>query len=171
MVPSSLFLPIAHADIPPPGLRISKHFGNFLEVATDLALGTLDADKAISVQYEHMRSLDERELAFLQSAVLYTTPEGQRRVRTCNLALQVASLAGSVFRFADMDTVVTHMIREGIALSFGPFLCRYSGQCRYLESTLAKDIVYTRTVDGEMFCHLAWLPQELRCECFSFTGP
>ena len=21
-----------------------------------------------------------------------------------------------------------------------------------------------------MLCHLAWLPQELRCECFSFTG-
>ncbi|KAH9946861.1 sec24-like protein [Amylocystis lapponica] len=70
------------------GLSISLylHFGNFLESsATDLAFGTLDADKAISVQ----------QLAFIQCAVLYTTAAGQRRVRVCNLALQVASLAGT----------------------------------------------------------------------------
>ena len=94
-------------------MRIEKHYGNFNQrTATDLEFGTLDADKAVSVLIEHTRSLDERQYAFLQCAVLYTTVGGQRRVRVCNLALQVAALAGSVFRFADMDALVVHMLRH-----------------------------------------------------------
>ncbi|OJA14976.1 hypothetical protein AZE42_03221 [Rhizopogon vesiculosus] len=89
------------------GLRISKYYGNFHERSvTDLDIGILDADKAISVQIEHSRKLDAREYVFLQCAVLHTTPEGQRRVRICNLALQVADLAANVFRYADMDAVL-----------------------------------------------------------------
>ncbi|KII87811.1 hypothetical protein PLICRDRAFT_690689 [Plicaturopsis crispa FD-325 SS-3] len=98
------------------GLRIHSHHGNFYQRSTtDLEFGTLDADKTVTVGLEHSRSLDEREYAYLQSAVLYTTASGQRRVRMCNLALQVASLAGSVFRFADMDTVIAYLTREAIS--------------------------------------------------------
>ncbi|KAH9933806.1 sec24-like protein [Fomitopsis serialis] len=97
------------------GLRIAQHYGNFYEPPTsDLTFGTLDADKAISVVLEHTRSLAEGEFAFLQSAVLYTTVTGERRVRVCNLGIQVAGMAGNVFRFADMDAVVCHLVREGI---------------------------------------------------------
>jgi protein transport protein SEC24 len=95
------------------GLRITAHYGNFYQQSvTDLEFGTLDADKAVSISLEVTHNLDEREHAYLQSAVLYTSSSGQRRVRTCNLALPVASLAGSIFRFADMDTVVCHLARE-----------------------------------------------------------
>jgi protein transport protein SEC24 len=96
------------------GLRVSQQYGNFYEnAADDLQFGTLDADKAVCVAISHSSTLDERQYAFLQSAVLYTTADGQRRVRTCNLALQVVTLAGNVFRFSDMDVVVSHMLREG----------------------------------------------------------
>ena len=37
----------------------------------------------------------------------------ERSVRVCNLGVQVASMAGNVYRFADMDAVVCHLIREG----------------------------------------------------------
>lgn len=99
-------------------MRISKYLGNFHEPelsATDIQFGTLDADKAFSVVFEHGRALDEHDLAFVQCAVLHTTVTGERLVRVVNLALQVAGLAGNVFRFADMDTVVCHMVREGIS--------------------------------------------------------
>ncbi|KZP33786.1 hypothetical protein FIBSPDRAFT_772693 [Athelia psychrophila] len=97
------------------GLRIGAQYGNFYQKSpTDLELGVLDADKAISVTLEHARALDDRSYAYLQCAVLYTSISGQRRVRTCNLAIQVASLAGNVFRYADMDTVVCHLTREAL---------------------------------------------------------
>ncbi|KAG9313371.1 hypothetical protein JVU11DRAFT_5688 [Chiua virens] len=98
------------------GLRVSKYYGNFQERSpTDLAFGVLDSDKAVSALIEHSRTLDELQYAYLQCAVLYTSVDGQRRVRTCNLALQVSSLAGTVFRFADMDAVVCHLARDSMA--------------------------------------------------------
>jgi len=98
-----------------PGIRVSNTFGNFYEnTAGDLVFGTIDADQAITVSLEHTHGLDERQNVFMQSAVLHTSAEGQRRVRVCNVALPVTSLAGNVFRFADMDSVVSHMIREAV---------------------------------------------------------
>lgn len=96
------------------GLRVSHQYGNFYEnAAGDMQFGTLDAEKAICVVLSHSHTLDDRQYAFLQSAVLYATVDGQRRVRTCNVALPVVSLAGNVFRHADMDAVISQMIREG----------------------------------------------------------
>ncbi|EIM88784.1 protein transporter SEC24 [Stereum hirsutum FP-91666 SS1] len=123
------------------GLRISSYQGNFhLPTPDSLEFGTMDADKSISVTLEHSGKLNEGGYAFLQCAVLYTAargrpspsplvngevdgsaeevlPEmrGERRVRVLNLAVQVAGLAGSVFRFADMDAVVVALLRRSIA--------------------------------------------------------
>lgn len=95
------------------GLRVSKYHGSFQERSpTDLAFGVLDSDKAVSALIGHSQTLDERQYAYLQCAVLYTSIDGQRRVRTCNTALQVVSLAGNVFRYADMDAVVCHLARD-----------------------------------------------------------
>ncbi|KAJ3550127.1 hypothetical protein NMY22_g625 [Coprinellus aureogranulatus] len=96
------------------GLRVTKYHGNFyMRSATDIEFGILDADKTISIELEHSGTLDPRGNAHLQCAVLYTTVNGQRRVRVINLALNVVELAGSVFQFADMETTVAHYAREG----------------------------------------------------------
>ena len=96
------------------GLRVAKQYGNFYEnAAGDMQFGTMDADKAVAVLFEHSHNLDERRYAFVQSATLYTTIAGERRVRVCNVALQVVTMAGNVFRYADMDTVVAYMLRQG----------------------------------------------------------
>ena len=96
------------------GLRIANQCGNFYESpAGDMEFGTMDADKAISIALEHARTLDDRYYAYIQSAILYTTREGQRRVRVHNLALKVVTLAGNVFQYADMDAAVSFLLREG----------------------------------------------------------
>ncbi|KAI0051352.1 protein transporter SEC24 [Auriscalpium vulgare] len=98
------------------GLRPSRPLGNF-HLATPGApkFGILDADKAFSIEIDHTRALSAHEYAHIQCATLYTNPAGQRRVRVLNLAIQVVELAGNVFRFADMDVVVAHMMRYSIS--------------------------------------------------------
>ena len=101
---------------PSTGLQIEKYYGNFYfqnQSSPELAFGILDSDKAISVSLSHTQKLDPRGYAFFQSAVLYTTVKGERRVRVCNLALNVVEMAGNVFQFAEFETTVCHMAREG----------------------------------------------------------
>jgi protein transport protein SEC24 len=97
------------------GLRIDDFHGHFsrrLSSPDELGLGVLHSDAAFSVVLSHIGKLSAREYAHVQCAVLYTA-HGERRVRVINLALIVADLAGTVFRFADMDAVVTCLSKQG----------------------------------------------------------
>lgn len=96
------------------GLRIADHFGNFFQRnVTDLEFGCLDADKAVAVTIKHESKLDERQEAYFQCAVLYTSASGQRRVRCHNLSVAVSTKLGDVFRTADMDATIAVTAKEG----------------------------------------------------------
>jgi protein transport protein SEC24 len=104
------------------GLKVSEQYGNFYRRSkTDLEFGVLDADKSITVLFGHTSTLDERQYAHIQSAVLYTTATGQRMVRTCNMALPVVSLAMNVFRYVDADAAIAYWFRKG------GFFCHWEG--------------------------------------------
>ncbi|SOV08103.1 related to Protein transport protein Sec24C [Ustilago sp. UG-2017a] len=100
------------------GLRVADHFGNFFQRnATDIEVGTMDADKCIAALVKHEGKLDEKHEAHFQCAVLYTTAEGERRVRCHNIAVPVTSLLGNVFRYADMDSTVAYYSKEVVSLA------------------------------------------------------
>jgi protein transport protein SEC24 len=95
------------------GLKIGEHYGNFhMENTTDVEFAGVDADTAFAAEVKYEGKLDEKHEAAFQCVILYTSYSGQRRIRVHNLSLQVTSLLGDVFRFADIDTSVNYLAKQ-----------------------------------------------------------
>lgn len=96
------------------GLQVSAYHGNYTQhtFASDLEFGVIDADKAIGVMFGYDGKLDPKLDAHFQSALLYTTASGQRRVRCHNLVASVAESGGEAIKFVDQDAIVTIMAKE-----------------------------------------------------------
>lgn len=64
------------------GLRISGFHGHFFIRSTDLlALPQVDPDKAFAVQIAHEENVVTAPVAYVQCALLYTSSNGERRIR------------------------------------------------------------------------------------------
>lgn len=48
----------------------------------------------------------------MQSALLYTSTDGARRIRVSTLALPVSDAMGAVFKGADLDTQLSSLARQ-----------------------------------------------------------
>lgn len=80
---------------------------------TDLEFGTINDGASIGAVIKHEGKLDEKQLCYVQVAVLYTSSSGERRVRVLNMSMGVTGLIGNVFRFADLDAAITLYTKEG----------------------------------------------------------
>ncbi|KAL9068727.1 MAG: hypothetical protein Q9157_006414 [Trypethelium eluteriae] len=96
------------------GLQVSAYHGNFLQhtFGADLEFGTIDADKALAVMFSYDGKLDPRLDAHFQSALLYTTANGERRVRCSNIVASVSDGAMEGMKFVDQDAVTNIIARE-----------------------------------------------------------
>jgi protein transport protein SEC24 len=96
------------------GLQLSAYHGNFKQhtFGADLEFGSIDADKAITVMFSYDGKLDARLDAHFQSALLYTTATGERRVRCTNTVASVSESALDAMKFVDQDAVVTIISKE-----------------------------------------------------------
>ncbi|KAJ9626883.1 COPII coat Sec23p-Sfb3p heterodimer component [Taxawa tesnikishii (nom. ined.)] len=99
------------------GLQISAYHGNFTQhtFGADLEYGVIDADKALSVMFSYDGKLDSKLDAHFQSALLYTTAGGERRVRCSNLVASVSEGAAEAVKFVDQDAVINIMAKEAAA--------------------------------------------------------
>ena len=97
------------------GLQVASYHGNFQQHAfgADLEFGTVDADKAFGVMFSYDGRLDARLDAHFQCALLYTTADGERRVRCTNTVASVSEGASDCMRFVDQDAVVSMIAKEG----------------------------------------------------------
>lgn len=98
------------------GLQVSGYHGNFLQRsggAADVEFGTVDEDKALVVMFSYDGKIDPRLGAHFQSALLYTTKSGERRVRCSNVVAAVGETGREVIRWADQDAIVGVLAREG----------------------------------------------------------
>ncbi|KAJ1895275.1 COPII coat Sec23p-Sfb3p heterodimer component [Kickxella alabastrina] len=98
---SSAVLRIRTSD----GLRVDEHYGNlFMRNHVDVELAGVTSDTAIGALLQHDGKLDENQDVYFQAALLYTTSDGQRRIRVHNLAIPCTTLIGNLFKFSDVDT-------------------------------------------------------------------
>lgn len=97
------------------GLHVSSYLSPLFQPTPEsLSAGALSADSSISGLFSHSgNALDDRRDLYIQAAVLYTTVNGKRRVRVCNVGIRPSTLAGNVFKLADQDVGVCLMVKQG----------------------------------------------------------
>lgn len=79
------------------GLQISGLIGGFYtRGAADVQLSALDEDKSICVMLKQDGKITNRELVGIQIAMLYTTLNGERRLRVFNRMIKVDCMIGKV---------------------------------------------------------------------------
>ena len=98
------------------GLQVAGSYGNFYQktFGGDLELGVIDSDKSIAVVFNYDGKLDPKLDAHFQSALLYTTATGERRVRVQNVVAAVTEVGREALRFADQDAVISIIAKEGM---------------------------------------------------------
>lgn len=147
------------------GLQVSSYHGNFVQNAlgADLEIGGIDADKAMGVIFSYDGKLDTKLDAHFQAALLYTSADGQRRVRCINVVAGVNEGALETMRFIDQDAVVAVIAKEGKSTAT-PIFCmiyiltdHYSG----VEDTREKPHGYSRQHLRKDCGHPRWIPQAL----------
>lgn len=96
------------------GLQVASYHGNFIQhtFGADVEFGVVDADKAMGVMFSYDGKLDAKLDAHFQSALLYTTASGERRVRCSNVIASVSDNAKDCMKFVDEDAVYTLLAKE-----------------------------------------------------------
>ncbi|XP_011628219.1 protein transport protein Sec24-like At4g32640 [Amborella trichopoda] len=95
------------------GLQVQDYFGNFCKrIPTDVDLPGIDCDKTIMVTFKHDDKFQEGSECSFQSALLYTTVYGQRRIRISTLSLPCTSVLSNLFRAADLDAQFTCFLKQ-----------------------------------------------------------
>ncbi|KAG5297171.1 protein transporter sec24 [Histoplasma ohiense] len=101
------------------GLRMSTFYGNFFNRSSDLcAFPAFPRDQAYVVEV----AIDEtvtKPVICLQTAVLHTTCNGERRIRVITLALPTTQSLADVYASADQSAIVTYFSHKAVERTLG----------------------------------------------------
>ncbi|KAI1930461.1 COPII subunit [Ophidiomyces ophidiicola] len=101
------------------GLRMNTFYGNFFNRSSDLcAFPALPRDQAYVVEVAIDETLT-RTVICLQTAVLHTTCNGERRIRVLTLALPTAEQLGDVYASADQTAIATFFSHKAVERTLG----------------------------------------------------
>jgi protein transport protein SEC24 len=97
------------------GFSVKGYLGSFsMKNSTDVDIAFLDSEKSLAVFFEHDSSLPDKANFIAQTAILYTTTRGERRIRVHNLCLQCTTAMQNLFRSADLYTIVNLRSRQAL---------------------------------------------------------
>jgi len=94
------------------GIRCSSFLGRFYIRSTDLlALPNFDSDKCFGVQFGFDETVFTQKIFVVQSALLYTSSEGERRIRVNTLAVPVVNSLLELASNVDPWSTLSLMLR------------------------------------------------------------
>ena len=100
------------------GMRISNFYGNFFVRGTDLlALPNCNADSTFAFDLVHDEQTLNSSFVTVQSALLYTSSEGERRIRVVTQALPITNLASDVIQSVDADALTALLAKQGLDIA------------------------------------------------------
>ncbi|KAL3314286.1 Protein transport protein Sec24C [Cichlidogyrus casuarinus] len=79
---------------------------------TDVEVASMDCEWGLSVEIKYDDKLPDGDVVFIQAAVLFTSLNGQRRIRVHNLSLNTTTQAPEVFRLTDLDTQINFLAKS-----------------------------------------------------------
>jgi len=108
-----------------PTLPVGTLIGDGIVNSAELELSSINSSTCIAVTLEHKvggvqdtrggrRGVDS-PMVFFQSAVLYTTMTGKRRVRVSTMGLLTTKVPADIFRASDLGACATLMLRQAIS--------------------------------------------------------
>ncbi|KYO20294.1 protein transport protein Sec24A [Alligator mississippiensis] len=88
------------------GLSIHTFHGNFFVRSTDLlSLPNVNPDAGYAVQMSVEESLTDMQVVSFQSALLYTSSKGERRIRVHTMCLPVVTTLNDIYLGADVQAI------------------------------------------------------------------
>ncbi|TLD31113.1 hypothetical protein PspLS_02645 [Pyricularia sp. CBS 133598] len=117
------------------GLRMSSFYGNFFNRSSDLcAFPAFPRDQCYVVEVAIDETLG-KNVVCMQTAVLHTTCNGERRIRVITLALPTTTNLADVYASADQCAITTYFSHKAVekALSSGLEAARDSLQSKLTE--------------------------------------
>lgn len=101
------------------GLRMSTFYGNFFNRSSDLcAFPAFPRDQSYVVEVAIDETLT-KSMVCMQTAVLHTTCNGERRIRVMTLALPTTQHLGDVYASADQTAIATFFSHKAVERVFG----------------------------------------------------
>lgn len=93
-----------------------EHYGNMHQRnATDIGLAGISTATTVAAVFNYEGKLSGEE-AGIQIALLYTTKGGERRIRVHNMNVPIVNDLHRVFRYADLDAIVTYLAKASVAV-------------------------------------------------------
>ena len=134
------------------GMRINNFYGNFFVRGTDLlALPNCTSDSVFAFDLVHDEPNVTSSVVTVQSALLYTSSEGERRIRVITQAVPVSSLGSEVIQSVDSDALSALLAKQALDISIKTNLDNARGKLQQTCADLiraSKEGDKPRTVSG-----------------------
>jgi len=102
------------------GLGVQEYEGHISDLSTDVDadIPVISCESTLAVILQHDDKLPEDSCVYVQAALLYTTRDGERRVRVHNVAMRASLDHSAIFKGLDCDAIVGTLTRMGTKLIY-----------------------------------------------------